>query len=238
MPPSLECLIQNTFKDTQLANDIHSWLVDMEFGLEELLLMDEKDLDEICGNMNLKGTSKIKFKILVRKQKKLKEAAQPKHIVTISKIEQAQRNKIDTTLKNSEELHHLFEIYFNEIEEHALKTTSVANQKFDKIFKALQMRQKLLNNKIAEWKLNTLEQVNNNVSNIVKNIDDLKQLKKNIDVLLSEDNAPTDIREQNIIQITQKFLENNQYYNVFNDIKLLKKYLIANTKLLGVDFEE
>eukprot|EP01084_Bolivina_argentea_P110322 197029_1 len=172
-PPKLNLkqIIQKEFKDDKVSNDIYSQLVEMEIvDIQTLVLTDDDDLNDLCKDMNLKGAKKIKFKALIRKQKQLyqsKQPQQPQHIVTISKKEQAEIDKIDLALKQADSIHHLFEEHFNEIEQHTETTKLVLNQQFDSIFKALQTRQKMIANKIDEWKLNKLECVNKETSNII-----------------------------------------------------------------------
>eukprot|EP01084_Bolivina_argentea_P283975 486516_1 len=134
---TLKEIIANEYKDAQRANDIYSKLVEMEIAdIQTLILIDEADLNDLCGELKLKFNEKIKFKSLMRKQKKLHEPKQLSYIVPISKHEQSQINKIDTALKTADSIQHLFETHFNEIEQHTTTTKSMVNQKFDIIFKS------------------------------------------------------------------------------------------------------
>eukprot|EP01084_Bolivina_argentea_P227181 383718_1 len=115
---SLKQLIESTYKDTEISNELYSKLVEMKLSLEELLLTDDNDLNDLCNNMNLKGSNKIKFKALIRKQKQLNNPTPQIHVVTVSKTEQHQINKINITLKQLQHLNELLDTYPNEIEEH------------------------------------------------------------------------------------------------------------------------
>eukprot|EP01084_Bolivina_argentea_P110325 197035_1 len=235
---SLKQLLESTFKDEKTVNYIEMELVEMELDISELILTETNDLNELCQDMKLKGATKIKFKALIQKQKQLKllNTIRPKQIITISSNEQKEINKIEISLKQNNDLHHLLETHFNDIEQHSITTTSLINQTFNNIFKQLKKRQKSLNNTISQWKLDKLEEINKEISEISENSQSLKQLQEEINNLLTKDKCVINERENKIKQITQNFFENNKYYKIFDDIKLLQIYLDNNTKISNIIF--
>eukprot|EP01084_Bolivina_argentea_P227180 383717_1 len=234
----LKQIIENTYKNKEIGNEIYSKLLEMEIGLEELLLTDDNDLNDLCNNMNLKGSNKIKFKALIRKQKQLNNPTSNKHFITISKTEQHEINKIDMTLKQLQNLSQLLDIHSNEIEHHANKIILKVNQQFEEIFKILKIRQKILTDKITEWKMEKLQNVSNEMANIVRSSDAFHRLQQKIDILLLNDKFTMEQREKELLNISHELFENDMYYLLFNDINLLTQYLSQSTTLLDIDFEQ
>ena len=90
----------------------------------------------------------MKFKASIRE---LQNRYGPKHtIVTISAEAQSEIDKIDLALKQSNDLQHLFEAHFNEIDDTIANAKTQINAEIDTIIKALQNRKKSLHQKVID----------------------------------------------------------------------------------------
>ena len=148
----LGCL-QNEFSD-QVAREIYTKLTDEDIDdLQTLILTDDKDLDDLCKEMKLKGGKKIKFKAMIRKQKAIYAQQQPqkRNVITISTTEQTQFAKIEQVLKQTDDMQHLYESYVNQVEQHCVNMKNQMHNKVESIITAIQTHERLLITQVVSY---------------------------------------------------------------------------------------
>eukprot|EP01084_Bolivina_argentea_P117966 209390_1 len=214
-----------------ISNDICRKLADQDIGWDELLWLETEDLETLCGKDQLKlpFKQKLKFKTAVKTLQslyKLKEKSLS-NIVLVTMNEQNSLDKIKNELKNSQNVQTLLENHFIEIDDHSQKLNEKVDKEFDYIINKIKQRKQSLYKKIEEWKLNKLESVNKNISNITQYQQELAVTKKQCKEMLKIDHNDSN-REHKIKEITEKLFEK---YNI-----QLKKFIENNIQLMNIEF--
>eukprot|EP01083_Nonionella_stella_P112832 332344_1 len=202
--------------------------------IDSLIFIFEGDLNELCQALGLPFGDKIRFKAAVSKLQHTFKPKQPQTIVTISPKEQSRIDQIDMAMKQSNGLQTLFQKHLNQIDDHIASAESQVNTQIDAVIESLQLRKKALHQNLNEWKLGKLDAINKEMANIWEYHNALKSAKRGIDDLLRK---PGGNRDKKIEGIVGGLLRENDKYKVYQD-DTLQKYVINNTKMIGVTFQD
>eukprot|EP01084_Bolivina_argentea_P064134 117006_1 len=203
--------------------------------IDSLIFIFEGDLNELCQALGLPFGDKIRFKAAVSKLQHTFKPKQPQTIVTISPKEQSRIDQIDMAMKQSNGLQTLFQKHLNQIDDHIASAESQVNTQIDAVIEALQSRKKALHQNLNEWKLGKSDAINKEIANIWEYHNALKSGKRGIDDLLRK---PGGNRDKKIKAIVDGLLRENDKYKVYQDNNSLEKYVINNTKMIGVTFQD
>ena len=143
-----ECIAEQ-FVDGAVANKIYTKLHEVGVvDVDSLIFCDDKDLSELCAELQLSLAHKMKFKAFVRKIKYKYQPKQKQNVVTITSNEQQIISNIDFATRQSNSLHHAFEEHFNQIDPLCIRTKHKINTTIDKIIQSLLRRKEVLLNKV------------------------------------------------------------------------------------------
>eukprot|EP01083_Nonionella_stella_P094066 263822_1 len=126
-------------------------------GIDALIFCDEQDLNELCQALQLPFGEKMNFKAGVRKLKlKFKPQSQPQ-MVTISHSEQSIIDKLNTALKQTNDVQQLFERHVNTVDKHVTTIKGQMDTQIDNLIQALQDKKTALYRSLEAWKSGQLE---------------------------------------------------------------------------------
>ena len=143
--------VKKFFLNGGVSESVYSKLVNI--GLIEahhFLFMQDNDINDLCNELNLNFGEKIKLKTTIRafKQKYSKKNNNNVNIIRITNNEQNYIDKIENGIKLTDDLQHLFEKYFNQIDDKIINIKSNIDNKFESIYKSLKKQQKSLHKKV------------------------------------------------------------------------------------------
>eukprot|EP01084_Bolivina_argentea_P086117 155663_1 len=126
-----------------------------------LTKLTENELTTLCDKLELNDDDAIKLKQLYQQNNRMKSNSTP-----IKQVKPMKKTEINLT--QMDDMQHIFETYFTEIESSCNCAQKQIDEKFQEIIKTLKTKQKQLTQQINEWKLNKLENVNNEISDIMQ----------------------------------------------------------------------
>eukprot|EP01083_Nonionella_stella_P094890 266354_1 len=187
---------------------------------DTLLFSDEPDLNELCQALELSFGVKMQFKAGVRKLKQKAQSKQQPEMVTITctEFEQDIIDKLNLGLTRSTDIQQLFQRHSSTLEEHVstIKTQFITQ--------------------MDEWKSGQLENIRKETERIMQYHDALKVGKTAIDNLLR--NSAINHRDLKIKEIVNRLFRDDGIYNKYQDISLLKAFILNNTKLIDIKWDE
>eukprot|EP01084_Bolivina_argentea_P086121 155674_1 len=136
--------------------------------IDMLVFIDNDDLKQLCQELGLSFGEKMKFKTEIRKLKEQYGQKRKNTVIMNSCGEQSEIEPIDLALKQFNESQHIFEGYSNEIDDIIANTKTQINTEIDTVIKSLESTKQYLHQKLDEWKLRKLENVNKICANIIE----------------------------------------------------------------------
>ncbi len=148
-PPQLQ-----EFIATQLGeiNNLYNKLIGCGIkNIKTLIYIDNDDLKELCNELKLSFSNKMKFKAEIRELKDLykpKKEIANQSFITITENEQFYLNKLQLLLKQSNDLKYIFATHSNQIDNEIINAKTKIDNTINNIIKTLKIRQKTLHTKV------------------------------------------------------------------------------------------
>eukprot|EP01084_Bolivina_argentea_P261794 442558_1 len=201
--------------------------------IDIFIYIKDKDLEEMCDKdrLNLNWKQRIKFISAINKLKHKYNTKKALQIVPVSRKEQLAMNKLKEGLKQCDDLQSVLEAHFNRIEDEVIKMKQNAADECDKLTTAVNDRKKSLFRQIEEWKVQKLESVNKEISELMEHHKKMKISIENCNQLLSGDQDISEgIRETKILNMQQNIFKK---YTIDSNTR---QYIMSNTKIAQVIF--
>lgn len=173
--------------------------------------LNETELNSLCDKLELNEEDKEKLKQLHQKQVNSNKLSPP----MTKRSTKTSTKANDNNLPQINDMQHILEQYFTEIEGGCNNAKQAIDQKFQEIIAALTSKQKQLHQRIDEWKLNQLENVNKEISNIMQYKEECK------DNAESKDNTN----------------EDDDKYEKYRNPQKLSKHIEDITPLISIDID-
>eukprot|EP01083_Nonionella_stella_P289740 985967_1 len=207
--------------------------------VDPLIFCDEQDLNELCQTLQLPFGDRIKFKAGIRKlklkfQPQLQSQPQPQ-MITISHSEQSIIDKLNTALKQTNEVKQLFERHVNTVDKHVTTIKGQMDTQIDNLIQALQDKKTALYRSLEEWKSGQLEAIRQETAQIAQYHNALTASKTKMDALLRK--SGVEDRDDKMREIVDELWKENGSYRKYQDISSLKQCVVNHTKLVKVIFE-
>ena len=145
--PTMKEFLAREFEQT--GDEIHQKIVNIGItNIDTLIHIDDKDLDELRGKLNLGFADKVKFRSAVKKLQETYKRQPQQSIVTISAKEQSMMDQLNLAMKQSLDIQQIFQRHFNSIEDHMAKVNTQIDNQIDSVIQALQQRKTALHKQV------------------------------------------------------------------------------------------
>eukprot|EP01084_Bolivina_argentea_P157656 274712_1 len=215
---------------------VYEKLMKNEITADTLLFLNDKNIDELCVELNLSVMEKLKFISCLKKLKLQIMPSQNSIFIPITFDDKKCIDKIEFNMKQCDDLQNILEKYFNEIDSNVIITKKQVDEKINNIIVQLRQRQKSLLQQIDQWKLNKLDEINRETSNIIQYRNDLKQVKLECEELIK--NKPKDNKiDKNIQTIVNDLLDKYKYAK-YQGTDAINKFIHKHIKFCKMQFQD